>query len=171
MKFDLHQLSQEKFLTLAIKGGMGLLILLILLQIISLFYSKTSSLDELSPVLKVQPEISDYKVIVKANLFGHYVPKDLNHAGIKQSLLDVEIAGILFSQKNEESQVILKESNGEQKIYKVGDSLPGGAVLKKILPNGIVVERDGELERLDLAKDELHFQPSPKPMKEENNEF
>lgn len=97
-------------------------------------------------------------------LFGDYVPANLSDAEIKQSMLDVQVVGIMFSDKEENSQVIIRTNNGEEKYYVVGDTLPGGAVIKHISAQGVVVLHNGALESLSLPKNELIFDGPAKPL-------
>ncbi|KTC78073.1 type II secretion system protein N [Legionella brunensis] len=100
-------------------------------------------------------------------LFGDYVPANLDDAEIKQSMLDVEVVGIMFDSKKEHSQVIIRAGGGQEKIYSIGDSLPGGAVIKRISANGVVVLHNGVLESLSLPKNELLFEAPAKPLIED----
>jgi general secretion pathway protein C len=99
--------------------------------------------------------------IVNAHLFGQYVPKDLNGQDIKKSLLNLKVVGIMLAQPGKFSQVILASPNGKQKVYRLGDTLPGGAKIKKIVENGILIEHNGQLESLQMQKESLTFDPLP----------
>lgn len=96
-------------------------------------------------------------------IFGNYVAP-LSAREIKQSTLDLEIVGILFSPKSKESQVLIRAKEGEEHSYVVGDILPGGAKINQINKNNIVVLYEGELESLSLPKNELLFDKPPKPL-------
>lgn len=100
-------------------------------------------------------------------LFGTYVPVNLSVAEIKQSMLDLEVVGILFSGNEKDSQVIIRAAGGEEKAYIIGDSLPGGAILKRISEKSVVVLHNGSLESLSLPKNELLFEGPAKPLIEE----
>ncbi len=117
------------------------------------------------PPLKVQSQSNDK--IIYSSLFGDYVPTDLNEADIKQSMLNVELVGILFADKIEDSQVIIRDAGGEERNYRIGDSISGGAVIKRIMVDGILVEHNGSLERLNLPKQDLSFEPVARPLIEE----
>lgn len=97
-------------------------------------------------------------------LFGDYVPANLSDTEIKKSMLDVEVVGIMFSDKEKDSQVIIRANNGEEKYYVVGDTLPGGAVIKHISTQGVVVLHNGSLESLSLPKNELLFEKPARPL-------
>lgn len=100
-------------------------------------------------------------------LWGHYIPVNLSNADIKQSMLDVEVVGIIFSEKEKNSKVVIRVGGGEEKYYSIGDTLPGGAVIKRILAESVVVLYNGVLESLSLPKNELIFDASTKPLIEE----
>ena len=101
-------------------------------------------------------------------LFGEYVPSNLDAAGVRQSMLNIKVIGILFAANESESQVILQKENGQEHFFRVGDELPGGGVIKRITRDGVLVLREGELERLNLPIDELNFEASSPPLSFEN---
>jgi general secretion pathway protein C len=100
-------------------------------------------------------------------LFGIYVPSDLNEGAVKKSMLNVTLVGILLADKDSESQVIIRSASGEEKTYKIGDKIPGDASVERIMAWGVLVEHNGTLESLSLPKNDLVFEPVPKPLKEE----
>jgi general secretion pathway protein C len=96
--------------------------------------------------------------------FGDYIPTSINDAGVRESVLNVEVVGILFSDNHAESQVILQSAGGRAQTYRVGDALVGGAIIKRITPQGVLIERMGVLESIRLPKNELIFEAQPKPL-------
>ena len=96
--------------------------------------------------------------------FGNYIPTHINDAGVKESVLNVEVVGILFSNNTTDSQVILQMSSGQVQTFRVGDTLPGGALIQRITPEGVLIERMGVLESISLPKNELIFEAQPKPL-------
>ncbi len=119
-----------------------------------------------APTVTEQPITADSPVFTAA-LFGDYVPVSMADETIKQSMLDVDIVGIMYSTDPENSQVLLRAGGGGEKSYQVGDTLPGGAVIKRIGQDGIVVLHNGTLESLSLPKNELRFEEPAKPLLEE----
>lgn len=99
-------------------------------------------------------------------LFGDYVPKAVGDLNVKPSGLNLSLVGVLFSTSSGESQVIISAANGPARTFVVGDDLPGGVKIKQITPDGVVLEREGELESLSLPKNELIFDPLPKPLED-----
>lgn len=99
-------------------------------------------------------------------LFGQYVPK-LTDVEIKQSSLDLEVVGVMFSNSETGSQVLIRAGGGEEHLYSIGDLLPGGATIKQINEKGIVVLYNGSMESLSLPKNELLFDEPAKPLIEE----
>ena len=98
------------------------------------------------------------------SFFGDYVPVRLDEAGVKQSLLNLTVVGIMYSSEEALSQVIIRTEPLHEEAFWVGDTLPGGGVIKRITRDGVLMRRQGSLERLTLPKNELRFEASPKPL-------
>lgn len=96
--------------------------------------------------------------------YGQYVPVNLSDMGIRRSLLNMNVVGIMRGVREEDSQVIIHRSSGIEESYSVGDTLPGGVIIRRITEDGVLVERNGELESLTFPKNELIFEPPPKPL-------
>jgi hypothetical protein len=97
-------------------------------------------------------------VFLKTPLFGQDLSKELNHEDIKPSMLNIKIEGVIFSTNESESSAILKTEHDPAQTYHVGDTILG-AMIKQITPEGILLMRNGTLERLNLPKNELIFEP------------
>ncbi|HAU1151059.1 TPA: general secretion pathway protein GspC [Legionella pneumophila] len=169
MKFDIQFLFSANYAKWIIISLVSLFGILIIYEWLTLFYPLTSVKatpgSNTKSIAGMQEENLNY--IFNTTLFGVYVPADLNEDNVKQSMLNVTLVGILFADKIEESQVIIRSASGEEKTYYVGDKIPGGATIKRIMPGGVLVERDGTLESLSLPKNDLTFEPVAKPLKEE----
>lgn len=143
-----------------------LLVGLVIVGLIPVF-----SLDKTVPIghdqkglLKVK--ISDVeRASLQTPLFGEYVPKNLGDGEVRQSMLQLTIVGIMYSDNEQTSHVIVQGASGREQLYRVGDKLPGGAVLKRITPDGILVNQNGVLESISFKKNVLMFEPEAKPLK------
>lgn len=120
------------------------------------------NLKKHTPVMAQQSKIDKQ---LKVPIFGEYSPIDLVDLNVKPSGLNVSLVGVLFSKNKNESEAIIRVANGSSKLFSVGDTV-SGAKIKQITPDGVVLERDGELESLSLPKNELRFDPLPKPLEE-----
>lgn len=103
--------------------------------------------------------------------FGKYVPQNLNDADVRQSMLNFKVVGIMLASPEKDSEVILHSTSGREQTFRVGDKLPGGAMIKRITEDGVLVERKGELESLSFPKNELIFGVQAKPLKDKVDEF
>lgn len=140
---------------------------LIIFQISSFFARPNTKLE-----IKKNPNNSFHRLkliqnTLDSSLFGNYLAINLSDAEIKQSLLDVEITGILFSKKSSDSLVLIRVAEGKEHNYATGDKLPGGAIIKLIRQDGVVVLQNGTLEILSLVKNKLRFDVPAKPLIEE----
>lgn len=98
-------------------------------------------------------------------LFGYYVPKNLDAGGVRQSQLNLKVVGVILATDEKNSEVILQKQNGEEHFYHVGDKLPGGGVIKRITSKGLLVAREGALERLTLPQEEIRFEAPAEPLR------
>lgn len=101
---------------------------------------------------------------LQSPIFRVYVPQNLADGNVKRSLLNVRVVGVMFASREDESQVILRLSSGEEQSFRVGERLPEGALIKRITQDGILIEYQGVLESLSLPKQELNFEPPAKPL-------
>lgn len=145
-----------------------LLILQIIVGVRSFF-----SLDKAASVrhdqlidTKIKAKQPSLNVSLNTAFFGDYVPKNLSDSDVKQSMLDLTVVGIMFSDNSEEaSHVIIRSAGGRDQTFGIGDSLPGGVVIKRITSDGVLIGRNGSLERLSLQKNALTFEPPAKPLR------
>lgn len=169
MKFDIHYLFSAKYAKWIIISLITLFSLLIIFEYVTLFFSLTAkpvlSSSNTNVEMGKKQDSSDY--ILDSSIFGVYVPDDLNEDNVKKSMLNLTLVGILLAHKPENSQVIIRNANGDEKTYKISDKIPGGAVIKRIIAGGILVDRNGTLESISLPKNDLIFEPVAKPLKEE----
>lgn len=169
MKFDIHYLFTAKYAKWIVISLITLFSLLIIYEYCALWFpvvrAPVSSDSNIKVEIEKKQDSGDF--ILNSALFGTYVPDGLNDATVKKSMLDVTLVGILFADNPENSQVIIRSASGDEKTYNINDKIPGGAVIQRIIAGGILVEHDGSLESLSLPKDDLTFEPIPKPLKEE----
>ncbi|MGC1183086.1 type II secretion system protein N [Legionella sp.] len=167
MKLDIHYLLSDKYA----KWIGFVLIVLFLGLIIGEFFSLRHSSVPVTTIpeknIPVSTKQDSFNAILTSSLFGVYVSNDLNVRSVKQSLLNVTLVGILFSGNIDDSQVIIRYANAEEKTYGLGDTIPGDALIKRIMATGVLVERQGALESLSLPQDVLTFIPVAEPLREE----
>lgn len=168
MKFDFHYLLTAKYAQWISFALIALFSILIIAESFSLRWSP-ANVPIVSESLNIPVATTEntFDSVLQSALFGVYVSNDLNENSVKKSMLNVTLVGILLANKKENSQVIIRAANGEEKTYHIGDTIPGDAMIKRIMAGGVLVERHGTLESLSLPKDELTFEPIPAPLKED----
>lgn len=166
MKWDVHFFSSAKYAKWMIISLIIFFSSLTLIECSKYFFLSLEVAPSEPSVsdLAVSAQNNSFDAILPASLFGVYVSNDLTSANVKKSMLNVTIVGILWGNTTGQSQVIIRSANGEEKNYAVDESLPGGALIKKIMADGVLVQRDGELESLSLPKDTLSFDPAAAPL-------
>ena len=118
------------------------------------------------PAVAVRPKVVPIprERILNCPLFGDFVPENLSGMTIKRSLLHLKLIGVVMSADEKKSHVILEMPNKKERVFYLGDQVPGGAVIQKITADEIFVVRNGEVERLSLPEKGLSFGSLPKPL-------
>ena len=95
------------------------------------------------------------------HLFGLHsvVPKQLNL--LPNSNLLLTLNGILTDDNSQQSEALISTANQPIKIYKIGDTLPGGAKVYEILADSVVIEHDGKFEKVLLPVQPIIFSNLP----------
>ena len=67
---------------------------------------------------------------------------------LPKTSLNLTLRGALAGDTTTDSSAIIQDSNGQDRFYRIGDSLPGGAVLDQVHPHHIVIRYQGALQKL-----------------------
>ncbi|HYW93947.1 MAG TPA: type II secretion system protein GspC [Gammaproteobacteria bacterium] len=103
------------------------------------------------------------KRIAARNLFGEAaagMPEGNGPINAPETGLNLKLYGIFTSGRAGRSRAIIAQGNQDEKIYGIGDRLPGNAVVTRIYPERVIIRRNGALEALRLPhtgkRDLLH---------------
>jgi general secretion pathway protein C len=83
------------------------------------------------------------------HLFGE--PSQIDHSNkvaytpkvVPQTRLNLILLGVVTSERKDESSAIVAEIGRDANYYRVGDTLPGNAVLEEVLHDRILLRRNG----------------------------
>ncbi len=76
-------------------------------------------------------------------------PTNLNNA--PDTTLALTLHGIVAGKRAADSRALIV-ANGDEQPYAIGGQVPGGAVIRAIYPDRVLLERDGRVEALRLPK-------------------
>lgn len=171
METVLHETLEPLFATewgrRASWGALGLFALLLVITVIQMLSSwyddvvitrQTSATSHQSSVDNVSQMIA---AIPDEHLFGRI---GANDQSLPITSLQLHLVGIIKSEPESLSRVIISESGQPGKLYSVGDSLPSGIIVNAIKQDGVVLENGGRLEKLPLQRPPLQFQGMPQPL-------
>jgi general secretion pathway protein C len=68
-----------------------------------------------------------------------------------ETRLNLTLRGV-FSTGGDDALAIVSSEGGNEQFYRMGDKIQGGAILKAVYPNQIIIERDSRRETLTLPK-------------------
>ena len=83
--------------------------------------------------------------IAAMHLFGEYKPTMLDPSSLPETTLNLTLIGTFMAIPEKLSEADIR-ANGEETVYAMGDALPGGATITKILPDSVVLQHNGRLE-------------------------
>lgn len=107
---------------------------------------------EHAPSLAQPPRLAE--TINAAAPWGRPQVGDGNSA--QDTRLPLVLRGVLAGQ----GLALIAASGQPERVYRAGDSLPGGAILRAVLADHVLLERAGTLERLALPKETLLSGPA-----------
>jgi len=86
------------------------------------------------------------------HLFGTSLVQPGGAINAPETTLNLTLRGI-FAIDNARALAIIASGDANEQPYKVGDSLPGGALVREIAPDKVILERGGRFETLTLPKE------------------
>ncbi len=105
---------------------------------------------------KAQPRRDYAAEIVKHNLFGaataSATPVAQTVSEAPDTKLNLELHGVLAYDPEADALAIISEGRGEERVYAIGDELPGSATLEEVLADHVILKRNGRLEKLRLPE-------------------
>ena len=119
-----------------------------------------------APTSQAADALSMSRDIVARHLFGEAQTAAANPgaAAIPETQLKLVLRGVMASQDPHTATAIVADPSGHEDYYMVGKELPGGAILKEVHPQYIVLSRGGRLETLRLPTDALPVSNSALPV-------
>ena len=104
----------------------------------------------------------DLAAITNAHLFGAAPPPKQDGANAPQTSIPLVLTGTIAGNDPQNGLAILGQNAQSAKVYAVGDNVPGGAKLHSVYSDRVVIERDGQLESLQLPR-QLNAGNAPPP--------
>jgi general secretion pathway protein C len=102
------------------------------------------------------PQSVDVQSIINAHMFGVAAPEsptDTDPSDAPETRMSLVLAGTIASSDPKGGLGIIGETAATAKVYKVGDSIVGGARLNAVYDDRVILERAGQLEALLLPRE------------------
>jgi general secretion pathway protein C len=86
-----------------------------------------------------------------SNLFGSLTSSEPSkYSKIEKTRLNLVLVGILAKQEN--PSVIIKQQGDKENIYQINDFITPTTILKEVFSDYVVLERNGNLEKLEIIR-------------------
>jgi type II secretory pathway component PulC len=137
---------------------LGTLVLIIfawhMVGTLDIFTLKLPKIEISSTAPSAPKPISDY------HLLGYFAD---NYADLPETQLQLTLQGTGVDPKiaKKSIAIVSGSSTGSAKIYHPGELVPGGALIKAIQSDQIVIDNNGELQKLSMPIPSLHMAPAP----------
>lgn len=95
----------------------------------------------------------------KLHLFGLF-SDDFDDLPETQLQLTLQGTGVSPTDPKLSSAIISSPESSDAQIFHIGDSVPGDAMIKDILFDRIVIDNNGELQKLSMKVPQLHNNPA-----------
>lgn len=118
----------------------------------SLIPRKTTAGSVVTAPVSATPQQVDAPHVADRHLFGTAGAQG-NASNAPDTTLNLILHGIVAGKRASDSRALVV-ANGDEEPYAIGAQVPGGAVIRSIYPDRVLLERDGRLEALRLPKDD-----------------
>ncbi len=90
--------------------------------------------------------------IARLHLFGQSdAPQAQAALDAPETRLNLTLRGV-YATPGEDAMAIIAAGGANEKLYRVGDTVSGGATLKAVYPNRVILQRGARMETLSLPK-------------------
>jgi type II secretory pathway component PulC len=149
---------QQRLQKLPLYSGLAIAAVLAL-QVSGLAWSVVHKPGEAASPRALQPGQQaaplDVGQIMGAHLFGQ---AEADPTQVAPTSLPLQLVGTWADADPQQGMAFVREGEGgPQQLYRVGQSLPGGGVLREVYARSIVFERDGRNEELSFPQIRLQY--------------
>lgn len=134
---------------------LGALVVYSIMQTLLLFWAFIVPSNSVVPLLQANKKVQVKPSIATWHLFGVYQNNEA--ALLPKTQLHLDLQGIFFSRILSRSQALIAGSDRLAKPYHAGEEVPGGAIIERILPDSVILKRDGKLEVLTITRPKLEW--------------
>lgn len=88
--------------------------------------------------------------LARYHLFGPAPGSLAAYPDAPETTLALKLKGTYATHESEQARALIAENNGNEKTYRVGSALPGGARVRAIYPDRVILDANGRIEVLRL---------------------
>lgn len=133
----------------------ALMLVITVIKIVGGFFSSSPSSTITVSAAPIQlPNQNLVAQLPDAHLFGSFQSLNKN---LPDTTLSLQLQGLMTASDSKSSTALIALPGQAAKVYKVGQTVPGGATIFQILQNAVVLRDRGKLEKLPLNRGKLLF--------------
>lgn len=110
--------------------------------------ARSKNVETSATVARQRPNVN----LATLNLFGTAADnagtEEIDTENLPETNLRIFLRGVLASDGEFPASALIEDSSSRTEAYMAGNEIPGGATLRTIRPNRVILERNGKLENL-----------------------
>ncbi len=111
--------------------------------------------EDKAPLVQQKKQTPRYDLkIAKLHLFGKTSQRPIQDVRTApKTRLNLTLRGV-YATEADDAMAIIANGGANERFYHIGDSIPGGAILKAVYPDRVLLERNAKMETLPMPKGE-----------------
>lgn len=110
--------------------------------------ARSANIESTAAAIRSRPNVD----LASVNLFGtediNAETSEMDTENLPETNLRIFLRGVLAAEGEFPASALIEDSSSKTEAYIVGNDIPGGATLRSIKPNRVILERSGKLENL-----------------------
>lgn len=111
----------------------------------------------------IATKLPSLESVAAMHLFGQSEMPAAHQADAPETSLNLTLRGLFAASRKELAFAIIVEGGSNERYFRIGDTVGGGATVREILEDRVILERAGRFETLRLPKERLELSAAHAP--------
>ncbi len=110
--------------------------------------ARSADIESTETAKRMRPEVNLAAVSLFGTAGGNAETAEIDTENLPETNLRIFLRGVLAAEGEFPASALIEDSKSNTEAYVVGNEIPGGATLRSVKPNRVILERSGKLENL-----------------------
>lgn len=112
------------------------------------FNARAANVETSATAARQRPDVNLATLNLFGNASGNTGPAEIDTENLPETNLRIFLRGVMAADGEFPASALIEDSSNRTEAYMTGHEIPGGATLRTIRPNRVILERNGKLENL-----------------------